>query len=539
VPRAPRPVPFPRLVHGAQRLLRHWYRSLQLRTVTATVVLTALAVLLVGGYIATSVSNDLFTNRRDQVLEDTARAEAAALRLSQASGATDRASLQALVTSIRTSIGDASSSTLIAFYRSPGQEVSSLAPQDFTSEGFDRSVISSALRKDVESGGAAQYWQSVTMRTDDGESPGIVVGSVVTLPIAGQYELYIGYDLADQERTLSFVQSSLLLAGVLLLVLVGAVAWIVVRFVVRPIREAALVSQQLADGQLDVRLPVHGTDALDTLAHSFNQMADSLQRQIRELADLSTVQQRFVSDVSHELRTPLTTIRLAGDVLHAQRARFDPAMARTAELLYTQVSRFELLLADLLEISRYDARSVDLVVEPTSMAALVRGVLDEMSSLAEAGGSVLTLTAPGGHTADEMDPRRVRRIIRNLLGNAIEHGEGRPIDITVDSSRTAVAVTVRDHGIGMDDPTAARVFDRFWRADPSRQRTIGGTGLGLAISQEDAAVHGGVIDLWSAPGLGTCFRLTLPRTLRGEAGVSPLPVAPNPAGDARDERDAS
>jgi len=125
-----------------------------------------------------------------------------------------------------------------------------------------------------------------------------------------------------------------------------------------------------------------------------------------------------------------------------------------------------------------------------------------------------------------VDARRVRRILQNLLGNAVDHGEGKPIVVHVDSDSDAVAIAVRDYGLGMDEAQLERVFDRFWRADPSRQRTTGGTGLGLAIATEDALVHGGQLDVWSQPGEGTCFRLTLPRR-RGEAiGRSPIDLPP-------------
>ena len=232
----------------------------------------------------------------------------------------------------------------------------------------------------------------------------------------------------------------------------------------------------LAAGDLGVRMPRSGEDELATLAASFNGMADSLQAHIRELAELSLMQQRFVSDVSHELRTPLTTIRLAGDVLYDQRDDFPGPTSRTAELLHTQTERFETLLADLLEISRYDAGSVQLETEPTNLVHLAEDAIESMHELAREQGSELRLVAPGGHLDAEVDPRRIRRIVRNLLGNAIEHGEGRPIVVAVDSDESAIALAVRDYGLGMSEEQTARVFDRFWRADPSRTRTIGGTG---------------------------------------------------------------
>ncbi|TFC49811.1 HAMP domain-containing histidine kinase [Cryobacterium sp. TMT2-10] len=492
-----------------------------------------MAIGVVGVYVSVSVGNDLFQSRLSQVLVDSSRATAAAQGIFDASDAADRVEVQALVGSARTLITAASSSQLIAIFRVPGQDASTVAPQDSSSFGDSNGVITSDLRSSVQDNAGEQFWQSVTLATDDGgQAPGIVVGSQIAVPVAGRYELYIGYSLADAESTLLFVQRTLGVAGLILILLIGGVTWIVVRFVVTPIRVAAATSQRLASGDLGVRIPEKGEDVIATLARSFNGMADSMQSQIKELADLSEVQQRFVSDVSHELRTPLTTIRLAGDVLYDQRSTFPPAIERTAELLHTQVERFELLLSDLLEISKYDAGSVQLETEPTNLVHLAEDAIDGLRSLGESKGTDLMLVAPGGHLDAEVDPRRIRRIMHNLIGNAIEHGEGRPIIVSVDSNESAVALSVRDYGMGMSPAEMAHVFDRFWRADPSRKRTIGGTGLGLSISLEDAVVHGGWLQVWSRPGEGSCFRLTLPRLANGELSTSPSPLPPDDAGAA-------
>ena len=508
-----------------------WRSSLQFRTVTITVALSGMAIMVVGVYISASVGNDLFQSRLNQVLVDSNRATTAAQGIFDASDAADRVEVQTLVGSARTLITAASSSQMIAIFRSPGQDASTVAPQDSSSFGDSTGVITPALRLQVQEKAGEQFWQSVTLATDDGALvPGIVVGSQLTVPVAGRYELYIGYSLADAEATLAFVQRTLGIAGLVLILLIGGVTWIVVRFVVTPIRVAAATSARLASGDLGVRIPEKGEDVIATLARSFNGMADSLQSQIKELADLSEVQQRFVSDVSHELRTPLTTIRLAGDVLYDHRATFPPAVERTAELLHTQVERFELLLSDLLEISKYDAGSVQLETEPTNLVHLAEDAIEGLRSLGDSEGTVLTLVAPGGHLDADVDPRRIRRIMHNLIGNAIEHGEGKPIIVSVDSNESAVALSVRDYGMGMSQAEMAHVFDRFWRADPSRKRTIGGTGLGLSISLEDAVVHGGWLQVWSHPGEGSCFRLTLPRSANGTLSSSPSPLPPADAG---------
>jgi two-component system sensor histidine kinase MtrB len=146
------------------------------------------------------------------------------------------------------------------------------------------------------------------------------------------------------------------------------------------------------------------------------------------------------------------------------------------------------------------------------------------------------VVAPGGYFEAEVDARRIRRILRNLLGNAVEHGEGRPIVVTVDSNATAIALAVRDYGVGMRETEIGRVFDRFWRADPSRKRTIGGTGLGLAISLEDAVLHGGALEVWSEFGAGSCFRLTLPREHGMAIGASPLELPPDDTVVLEDDR---
>lgn len=489
--------------------------------------LSGVAIVLVGVYMSLSISSDLFNSRLEQVLSESQRAQVAAQRIFDSSDATDQASMQSVMNAARTAIRDASSSGLVAVYRAPGQESSVLAPQDFSSTELTGAVITPELRTEVADNADQQYWQSVALPIRGSLEPGVVVGSQLDIPGAGIYELFIGYDFAQSEQTLQFIQQVLWISGLGLLLLVGGVAWVVSRMVVSPIKNAAETSQKLAAGDLEVRIPEKGEDVVATLARSFNDMAGSMQRQLTELADLSVMQQRFVSDVSHELRTPLTTIKLAGDVLYNERDNFDNKTRRSTELLHAQIQRFEKLLGDLLEISRYDAGSVNLEPEPTNVAGLVQDVVGSMMTLAEEHGCDLTLSAPGGHFDANIDPRRVRRIVMNLIGNAIEHGEHKPIDVAVDSNATAVAISVRDHGVGMDTDQLEQVFSRFWRADPSRQRTLGGTGLGLAISLEDARVHNGVLDVWAAPGEGAVFRLTLPRKLDVPIASSPLPLNPS------------
>src|SRR5260370_12277766 len=193
-------------------------------------------------------------------------------------------------------------------------------------------------------------------------------------------------------------------------------------------------------------------------------MAENLQDKMKQLEDPSQVQRLIVSDVSHELRTPLTTIRFAADVLFARRQQFDGRVARSAELLQSQLERFEALLTDLLEISRYDANVAVLDPEPVDVCDLVRNAADVAQQLAERRGAKIEFRLPAKPCVAEVDRRRVERILRNLLVNAVEHGENRDAVVTVASDRDAVAIAVRDYGCGLAPGEVNLVFDRFWRA---------------------------------------------------------------------------
>ncbi len=507
-------------------LAASWRRSLRFRTLAVTLVATSLAIFITCVTMALVIQNDLFVSRKNQALEDARRAvDIAQSTFDVAEVGDDPAALADLWNTVQEGIARNSNADLLTGIRIDA-DADAVRLNGFTA-GLSASLLSDGLRARVVKFDDRQAWQSVALPVDGGgEVPGIIVGQQLVVPEAGPFEIYVAYDLSDADQTLVFVQRTLWIAGIGLVAIVATISWFVLRTVSTPIIQAAETSARLASGDLGVRLEVHGEDELATLGRSFNAMADSIEAQIKELGELSLVQQRFVSDVSHELRTPLTTIRLAADMLNDQREDFDPITARAAELLHAQVQRFETLLADLLEISRYDAGSVQLELEATSLAHVAEDVIEQMRPLADGHGSELRLVAPGGYSPVDMDPRRVRRVLRNLIGNAIEHGEGRPIVVTVDSNQHAVAAGVRDSGLGMKPADAERVFDRFWRADPSRQRTIGGTGLGLSIALGDAMLHGGTLAVWSEIGVGTNFVLTLPRHGTELDGPSPIPVEP-------------
>ncbi|HZA05278.1 MAG TPA: HAMP domain-containing sensor histidine kinase, partial [Propionibacteriaceae bacterium] len=218
-------------------------------------------------------------------------------------------------------------------------------------------------------------------------------------------------------------------------------------------------------------------------------------------------------------------VRMAAEVLYEAREDFDPVSARSAELMQTELDRFEALLTDLLEISRFDAGVAVLSTDVVDLNDIVTEVLDANALLASSHGVTITVHSTGEAKA-EVDGRRIERILRNLVVNAIEHSEGKPIEVLVASDQLAVAVAVRDHGVGFEASQAKQVFHRFWRADPARNRTVGGSGLGLAIAMEDANLHGGWLTAWGRPGLGAQFRLTLPRRRGMVLRTSPLPLVP-------------
>ncbi len=493
---------------------------------TITGIIAIVMVAIMGALVLDRISSDLYQSRKDQALQDSARATLAAQSQLDASEATEYGTLSTLATSVQGTVQGTSSSQLIYVRRQAGQPPSTVAPDDFTTSPQLVDSVTPDLSRMLIDGDVPQYWQAITVIDDDGvPAPGILVASTLQFPAsAGTYDLYIGYSFAEIQESLEFITRALIIMALLLLLLLAVLVWTVSSFVFRPIRAAADASHRIAAGERDARMPVQGDLHFDELSANFNQMADTLQARIDELDTLSHMQQRFVSDVSHELRTPLTTIRLAAELLRGQEVDPESTQGRAIDVLGTQVDRFESLLADLLEISRYDAGPVTIDTESTNLVALTEQVIEGLRPLSS---GIIELRALGGFSPIDVDPRRIRRILSNLVGNAIEHGEGKAIVVSIDSNASAVAVSVRDWGIGMKQDDTEHVFDRFWRADPSRKRTLGGTGLGLAIAREDAAAHGGVIEVWSRPGEGTNFRLTLPRSEDSPTFVSPLPLVPD------------
>ncbi len=513
---------------SAGYLGRRWRQSLQLRVVTATMLLGLFVVSILGGVLHQQIANGLETDRVTAATNESLSLATQAQNSWESSTSDSVDGLDQAADDIMTRIlaePGPEPSRYVIMKRSAGNS-SDVVLAKLTSGALDIDSVSPELQAAVAASPGQQRFQMTEVDLGGKSLPAVVVGSVVEVPTAGAYDLYFIYPMEQEVATMGLIGNSFVVAGIILTLLVGAVAWVVTRQVVAPVRRAGEVAQRLSAGKLNERMPTRGEDDLALLATSFNGMADSLQSQIRQLEGLSAVQQRFVSDVSHELRTPLTTIRMAVDVIHESREDFEPTVGRSAELLAGELDRFEDLLADLLEISRFDAGAAALDVEPVDLRGTIARVVEATRPLAERRGSVVTVHTPDEPAEAEVDERRVERILRNLVVNAVEHGEGRPVDLHVAVGQDAVAVVVEDHGVGLRPGEAANVFTRFWRADPARARTTGGTGLGLSISLEDARLHNGWLQAWGERGVGSRFRLTLPQRAGDTLHGSPLPLSP-------------
>ncbi|MEV4618972.1 MtrAB system histidine kinase MtrB [Asanoa sp. NPDC049573] len=504
-----------------------WRRSLQVRVVTLTLVVSSLLV-AVFAYVVAYRSSTILLNRAKESVSaqlDYGRgyAEEQLVVFDKPFEPNVQGTLQDIVFYLGGGDSQDPSAGLVVVRADNVNELSTVPSRqvDITS------VLTADITRAVDAGQKATAIRSADLdRT--GRVKYLVEGTPVNTKF-GQIQLYYVEPLTTQDSAATQIRTTVLATGATLVLLLGLLSALVTRLVVRPVRVAARTAQRLSAGLLDQRMAVTGEDDLALLAASFNQMAANLQRQIVRLEDMSRLQRRFTSDVSHELRTPLTTVRMAADLIFAERERFPADVSRTAEILQTELDRFESLLTDLLEISRYDAGFAMLDAEPTDLVPIVHRSVEPLRGLAERCGVPLELDVPAGPVIVEADPRRVERILRNLIGNAVEHAEGKPVVIRLVSDGTAAAVAVRDHGLGLKPGEEKLVFNRFWRADPSRARQTGGTGLGLSISLEDARLHGGWLEAWGAPGQGAQFRLTLPVRAGDRLSGSPLRLVPDDA----------
>jgi two-component system, OmpR family, sensor histidine kinase MtrB len=327
-----------------------------------------------------------------------------------------------------------------------------------------------------------------------------------------QAEAYYFFPEEDLWSDLAELRNVLLAGLAVVLLFAGLVGWLLARRTLAPVARASAAARDLAEGLLATRLPVESKDEFGAWAASFNEMAEALQAKILALSEAQARERRFTADVAHELRTPLTAIVNEASLLAEHIDRMPPPARRPAELLVEDVARLRDLVEDLMEVSRLDAGTQRVRLERVDLghvvasAAHVRG-WDEETDL-EAEEVILT-----------SDPRRLERIVANLIGNALEHG-GRDVSVRVGRDEVGAFVEVSDRGNGIAPQDLPHLFERFYKAD--RARTAQGSGLGLAIALENARLLGGDIDVWSEPGAGTRFTLRLPVTEPLQSGEEPV-----------------
>lgn len=510
------------------RLRLAFQRSLGAKVVTSTILLSLVVIWLTGSALNTRLSDGIRTVNLNSYIAEARLAFFNAqyqLLISQDPSVKGRKELVAEIVIDATTQGLREQPRDVIIVKTPTTKKSRVS-YEMSSNGALGESVPIDVRKRILKSSDLEYQYGKVSYLSGESRESLFVGNRIDIPGGGRYEMYVVFSLAQQSSTISLIQNSLLLTGFALIFLISLITWLVVRQVVRPVREAASVAMQFTQGAFDLRLPITSKDELATLAHSFNDMAASIKQQISRLENLSRVQQRFVSDVSHELRTPLTTLRMASEVIYNHRTSFEAPVARSAELLVAQLDRFERLLEDLLEVSRFDAEVA--VLEPVDfdLIVLIKRCVSDLGIDGDDKTSGISTQSDNSVVPIRADMRRVERIMRNLLSNALDHCDGTPIEVRIASTESEIAVGVRDYGSGLDEASLIRVFDRFWRADPSRARVRGGTGLGLSIALEDARLHNGELDAWGRPGKGAHFVLTLPRKA-GEL-IQSRPIKPAP-----------
>lgn len=487
--------------------------SLALRVLLSTIVLSSAVIWLSGSILNSRVSAGVKQVNLDSAINE-ARSTIVGARyrliLAKSGSSKEIDTLINEIVSSATTVGARASGRELVLLR--GKLVNPVE-KDFTTTSnlVDPASLPQEFREKVRRTSELN-WSYITIKYAGSLTvPAIAVGDMVSIPRSGRYEMYLLFPLTNQNKTLSLISRSIILVDIALVILIALITWLVARQVVRPVREAARIAEQFTSGDLNQRMQVTRQDEIATLGNSFNEMAASMQQQIMRLENLSRVQQRFVSDVSHELRTPLTTLRMASEVIYSSRNTFDPQIARSAELLMGNIDRFERLLEDLLEVSRFDAEVA--VLDPTdfNLISLINRCIEDLDLVLKEKGTRIVFTPYSEELTINADVRRVERILRNLLNNAVDHADSKPIQIQLEYNDNDVAIGVRDYGVGIDENSLLRVFDRFWRADPSRSRIRGGTGLGLSIALEDARLHNGELEVWGRPGQGAHFVVTLPR----------------------------
>jgi signal transduction histidine kinase len=352
-------------------------------------------------------------------------------------------------------------------------------------------------------------------RSTVADTPYLVVGGRVP---GSETELYFFFSEEELEDDLRQLGTILLVGLGAALALGALVGMVLARRTLAPVARASEAAHSLAEGLLETRLPVEREDEFGVWAASFNEMAEALETKIDALSEAQARERRFTADVAHELRTPLTAIVNEASLLAEHLDRMPPEARRPAELLVDDVARLRDLVEDLMEISRLDAGTQRIRVEPVDLASLVNAAV-------RVRGWEERVRLDLGEVTVRSDARRLERIVANLIGNALEHG-GRDVSVRVGRDGVGAFVEVADRGRGIRREDLPHLFERFYKAD--RARAGPGSGLGLAIALENARLLGGDVDVWSEVGSGTRFTLRLPVT-------EPLPGSEGAVASERDD----
>jgi two-component system sensor histidine kinase MtrB len=466
------------------------FRGIRARLTATLVALVALTAILLGTGAYLFVENGL----RDQVLRDAY--DQAAFDLSVIVPA---AGLPADPTT-----DDIGNSRLLDTFHARGVEAIIDLGADgvaVSSEALDDALgaLPADLRERVAAGELAYAWTTVA------GTPSLVVGG--RLGSAGP-AFYFVHDTTELEAALAQFRVALL-AGALILILVALLAarWIA-RGVLAPVEAASRAAERIEGGDLSARVPVTSDDEFGMWADRFNRMAAALADTIDRLEAAEAQNRRFVADVAHELRTPLAALVAEASIVRDHLDALPPESRRAGELLIADVGRMRTLVDDLMELSRFDARVERTATEPVDLGRLVRAVT--AARLPEA-----TLALPPDQVIVDTDPRRLERILGNLLDNAREHAPGSPVEVGLTTADDAIVLAVADRGPGVPPGDLARLFERFYKADPSRHG--GSSGLGLAIAAEHASLLGGTLSATDRAGGGLRVELRL-------AVTEPLPA---------------
>lgn len=508
---------------------------MQLRVIGMILVASTVVISILAYALVSVLTQRLVDQKRDIASQEIDRARVTVEQQIDASGSAN--STQVRIDSARAALSQASA-------QAGGERQASYEPVIVVDNADGSTITSPAgyripknLRELVSDGNIADQFTSIK-QADGSAYQALIVGSPTHSDIRDA-QVYLVMSMESEESTMALMRGLLSAAGVVMIVLLVGIAWLATQQVITPIRSASRIAQRFAAGHLRERMVVDSEDEMGRLASSFNDMADKLSKQITQLEEYGDLQRQFTSDVSHELRTPLTTVRMAADMITDDPESLAPHHRRAAELMTRELDRFEELLADLLEISRHDAGVADLSAAQVDIRQCAESAFGQVKHLAEKLDVDVTFHLPDEPVLAEVDSRRIERILRNLLANAIDHSEGNPIVVDMAANSEAVGVAVTDHGVGLKEGQEELVFNRFWRADSSRKRHSGGTGLGLAIAREDAVLHGGTLDATGVYGVGSRFRLFLPRTPNAKVEEEPIaleiPGVERPADGAQSE----